>query len=328
MKLAKLFAALVLSAGALSAADAAITGFLPPGTKIVLGVRVRSLADSPFAKGIMAQAHAAGAEWLNMAAALGFDPLRDLDEVLIATSGEGQNPPSLLVASGRFDVPRLSEGAQRYHDVPILGGAKPTDQVVAILDANTALAGDRPMVLAAIDRGGAASEATPDNSLAARIAPLRERYDVWGAGDHIQAFGPVPQASVADAFDSFQFGMSVRQGLELAAEVHASSPKGAEKLSASLGLLSAMLRAQQPAGGAKFDLQADNGTFKLAVTIPEEELKKAMEAQSGMLAQMLGGGTMAPATRLAPGPAPRTTPPPVLDKDGNTVVLTLPGGKH
>ena len=328
MKLAKLFPALVLSAGALCAADAAITGFLPPGTKIVLGVRVRSLADSPFAKGIMTQAHAAGADWLKMAAALGFDPLRDLDEVLIATSGEGQNPPSLLVAIGRFDVARLSEGAQRYHDVPILGGAKPTDPVVAILDANTALAGDRPMVLAAIDRGGAASEAAPDAALAARIDALHGRYDVWGVGDRPEGFVSSPQTTAVDGIDRFQFGMSIHQGLEMAAEVHARSPQDAEKLSASLGLLSAMLKAQQPAGGAKFDLQADNGTFKLAIAIPEEELKKAMEAQSGMLAQMLGGGTMAPATRLAPGPAPRTTPPPVLDKAGNTVVLTLPGGKN
>jgi hypothetical protein len=326
MKLTKLLPALFVSVGAVSAAGASLVDLLPAGSKIVLGVRVRSLADSQFVKGLLGQAQLSNTDWLKKAAALGFDPLHDVDEVMLATTGEGQNPPSLMVASGRFNVARLAEGAQRYHEVPILGGDKAGDSIVAILDANTALAGDRPMVMAAIDRHGAA----PDGALAARVSALRDRYDVWGFGDRPEGFVSSPQAGAVEGIDRFQFGLSLQKGLELAAEVHARTVKDAEKLNATLALLTGMLKVQQPAGGVSFDLQTKNGTFKLAMTIPEEELKKAMAAQSGALAQMLAattGPTTGGGFPLKMPSAPKPTPPPVLDKDGNTVVLTLPGGK-
>src|ERR1035438_7805065 len=264
MKLAQSLLVLLFAVRAVPAADAALTDLFPAGTKVVLGINLRSVVESPMGQAVAAQtqkqvqSQAAAADWLKLASLAGFDPLRDIDEVLVATNGEGQNPPSLIVATGRFDVARLAQGAKRYHDVPVLGGDKPTDGVVALLNASTALAGDRPTVLATIDHLG--NRAQIDRALAERVAAARGRYDIWGLGDRPEGFvAPAPQASALESIDRFQFGVSVSHGLELGAEIHARSPKEPEQVSATLGMLQAMIKAKQPTtGSAKFDMHAED----------------------------------------------------------------------
>ena len=351
MKLAQSLLVLLAAVRAVPAADAAPTDFFPAGTKVVFGINVRKIAESPLAQAGLTQARAqvqsqaAAADWLKLAAVAGFDPLRDIDEVLVATNGEGQNPPSLIVASGRFNVARLAVGAKRYHGVPILGGDKPTDGVVALLNGSTALAGDRPTVLAAIDHLG--NGAQIDDALAERIAAARSRYDIWGMGDRPEGFvAPTPQASGLESIDRFQFGMSVSHGLELGAEVHARSAKDAEQIVAMMGMMQAMIKAKQPAGGsAKFDVHAEEGTIKLSVVVPEADVLKAVQMQTGAATQAMAGkpapraapvvslspvAAAAPAASAVPVKEPAKAAPPamVFDKDGNTVILTLPGGKN
>jgi hypothetical protein len=282
MKLAQPLLVFLLAVRAIPAADRSLTDFFPAGTKVVFGINVRKVAESPLAQAgltqakAQVQAQAAAADWLRIASLAGFDPLRDIDEVLVATNGEGQNPPSLIVATGRFDVARLAQGAKRYLDVPLLGGDKPTDGVVALLNASTALAGDRPTVLATLDHLGNGAQIDP--ALAQRIAAARGRYDIWGLGDRPEGFvAPTPEASGLESIDRFQFGVSVSHGLELGAELHARSPKDAEQIGAMLGMVQAMIKAKQPtSASAKFDVHAEDGTFQLTMTIPEAELLKAV----------------------------------------------------
>ena len=99
--------------------------------------------------------------------------------MLIATTGEGEGSPVLMVLLGRFDVERFTSGAVSYHGVPILEDGKKSG-AMAILDASTAIAGDALVVHAAIDRRG--SGAGIGSELAARIEPLRSKYSIWGIG--------------------------------------------------------------------------------------------------------------------------------------------------
>src|ERR1700733_9477185 len=101
-----------------------LTDLLPPNTKVVLGIRVHNLAVSSVVRSFAAQAQVALSGWLKAVPLDGIDLLRDIDEVLIASSGNGQNPPAIIVVTGRFDVAHLAEGAQRYHEVPLLTGEK------------------------------------------------------------------------------------------------------------------------------------------------------------------------------------------------------------
>src|ERR1035438_9808297 len=294
MKLAQSLLVLLFAVRAVPAADAALTDLFPAGTKVVLGINLRSVVESPLGQAVAAQtqkqvqSQAAAADWLKLASLAGFDPLRDIDEVLVPTNGKRQHPPSLIVASGRFDVARLAVGAKLYHEVPILGGDKPTDGVVALLNDSTALAGDRPTVLAAIDHLG--NGAQIDAALAVHIGAARARYDIWGMGDRPEGFvAPTPQASGLESIDRFQFGVSVSHGLELGAEVHPRSAKDAEQISAMLGMVQAMIEAKQPtAGSAKFDVHTEDGAIKLSMMIPEADLLKAIQMQTGVAPEAMG----------------------------------------
>ncbi len=364
MKLAHCLLPLLLSLRAVPAAADTLTDLFPPDTKVVFGIRVHNLATSSVAQSVAAQAQTATAAWLKTVPLDGIDFLRDIDEVLIASSGKGQNPPAIILVTGRFDMARLAEGAKRYHEVPLLTGEKETDAVVALLDGGTAAIGDPALVRAAIDQRG--GESRIDAALNDRIASLRQRYDVWGLGQRAEGFAaPVPEAKVLESIDRFQFGMQLASGLELGAEIHARSPEDAEKLRAALGMMAALVKGQQTSTSAtKFDLQADGGNLKLAVYIPEEELKRTIEAETAALSPVStqpsaeasaqpptpalaqtavpesaetgpNGAPEAPPVAPAAPPAPVATPqaapkpatPEVLDKEGNTVVLTLPGKK-
>jgi hypothetical protein len=149
-------------------------------------------------------------------------------------------------------------------------------------------------------------------------------------------------AELLGSIDRFQFGMQLASGLELDAEVHARSPKDAEKLTAALDAIAALLKGQDaPTGAAKFDMQANGGTLKLTVSLSDEELKAAIQAETAVLSPVSapvaaeGSETGPNATPEATSGAPATTSsappkqaqPKVLDKATDTVILMLPGKK-
>ena len=346
----------LVSLSALPAAADNVTDLLPPDTKMVFGIRVHNLMLSPMAKTIAAQAQAAGAGLLQGVPAAGVDFLRDIDEVLIATAGKGQNPPTLIVVTGRFDLARLAEGARHYYrDVPLLGGDSLGNGVMAPLDRGLAVLGDRNLVRAAIDQRSGSNHI--DAALNDRITSLRQRYDIWGLGEQLGGFqAPVPQVKALESIDRFQFGMQLASGLELGAEIHARSPEDADKLRSVIEMIAAMLKGKASGSQAKFDLQADGDTLKLDVYIPESELKKVVETERAALSpvSIAGPTVMAEGSDAAPeagndpppaGPPPapataavavaappakavsKSLTPLVCEPDQDTVVFKLPGKK-
>jgi len=297
MKFAHCLLPFLLAMQAVPAAADTLTDLLPPDTKVVFGIRVPNLALSSVAQTFAAQAHAAAAGWLKAVPLDGIDLLRDIDEVLIASTGRGQNPPSIIVVTGRFDVARLAAGAKLYREVPLLTGEVETGSAVALLENGTAILGDAALVRAAIDQR--AGKNRIDSALNDRITSLRQRYDIWGLGERPEGFvAPTPEAKVLESIDRFQFGVQLASGLELAAEIHARSPEDTEKLNVALATIAAMVKGTETSGSAaKFDLQAEGGTLKLTVFIPDEELKKTIEAETAILSPV---STQLSVARLAP----------------------------
>jgi len=359
MKLARYLLPLLLAIRAVPAFADTLTDLLPPDTKVVLGIRVHNLAVSSVARSIAAQLQSAAGGWLKAVPLGGVDFLRDIDEVVIASPGKRPTPPAIIVVTGRFDVARLSQRAKRYHGVPLVSGEKETDSAVAFLDDGTVLIGDPALVRAAIDRwlgsrslerGGKSSI---DSSFNDRITSLRQRYDIWGLGELPAGFvAPMPEAKVLESIDRFQFGMQLASGLELAAEIHPRSPDDAGKLSTALELMATLLNGQGTSGAARFDVQETGGTLKLAVSIPDEELKKAIEDETaGLLPASAQSAAVAsapavtaetpetgpnaapdapPAAPPVPAPlqtAPKPAAPKTPDHEPDTVILTLPGKK-
>ena len=313
----------LLATSSLYAADAVLPGWFPPGTRVVIGLRVRSLVDALAAQGFTKEAQQKASGMLAQTPLAGFDPFHDVDEILLASTAEGQNPPSLVIMTGRFNAAAFSSGASHYRNALVLEGPRGSRQAMALIDANTMLAGEPALVRAALDRGALGAPIDPD--LAARVAALRTRYDIWGAGNPLPGVKlPAAGAEQLDSIDRFGFGVSLAHGLELIADLHVRSPRDLEKLSSSLRLLEAMVKAQ-PAGGseARFDLHTEDGAIHASVSISEEALKKAIAAQRASMASAAVAGFAAGIT--APKPAAPRQAEIIQDAAGNTLTVTLPG---
>ena len=280
-----------------AAADSGLD-FLPSDTKVVFGIHVSAIVESAIFKDSGADTQKA---WRGLAEGGGDHRVRPAARHRRSPDGlpRGQGEaPALLVLRGRFNLERMGAGAPRYHGVAMVGDSKTGKGVLALLDATTAVAGELPVVRAAIDRRG--HGAPMEEQLAARVQSLRDRFDIWGTGERLEGFvPPTGKREELDSLDRFEFGIRISKGFELGAELHARSQKDAEKLAASMEMLKMMASAQGQTG-PKIDVQTKDGTVKISVMVSEEDLKKLMEAQRKASVPM-GGAPM----RVAPtGGAP------------------------
>jgi hypothetical protein len=303
----------------LPAADAALPDFLPPDTKVMIGVRLRAIVSSQMFQSVASQAVAAGSDWMTVASMIGFDPLKDIDEIFIASPADRQNAPALAIVRGRFDVERLSKGAKRYHGIPLLAGGKGPDSLIALLDASTAIAGDAESVHGAIDRRG---KTAISPAMAARVEILRGKYDIWGAGEVPKGVVPPAgaQAPGLESVDRFEFGLQLTHGIDASAELHARSAKDLEKLAGSLQFFKSAMASQQgqAASAVKLETHVEGNTLKISLKVPEEEMRKAMLARAAAPSRPVVARTPTPAV-------PAAAPAQVKDGNGDTVLLTLPG---
>jgi hypothetical protein len=283
----------------------------------VIGVNVRQLVDSPIVKDFAKDITSMAAELSAGNPLAGLNPLKDIDELILTTTGEGDKSPALGVVRGRFDAATLIPGGKEYKGVPIQDDPKQPSGTVALLDANTLIAGDPAQVRAAIDRR---DRTTPlDPALAKRVQAMQSKYDIWGVGDlpkGIQASSAKDKVPAAfQAIDRFEFGLSLREGLDLTGQIHVRSAKEAEQMMQTMKFLEMMVRAQpHTSSKSKFDLHTGKDTLQLAIFIPEDELKKTIETQKANFAM---------SRKTETKPAPPLEPVIVKRENGDTMMVTL-----
>jgi hypothetical protein len=331
----------LLAALPLAAAEAPFAAVVPPGAKIAVGIQVRRLAGAA----LLGEALQGATDLLAGTPLAGLDPAKDIEEVLIAASGTGDKAPAIAVLRGTFHLNTPADSV-RYRDIPLIEDPKHPEAVVALLDDSTILAGDRLQVLAAIERVQAGADAGISAEWRSRIEDLRGRYSIWGFGEGLEPSaqtGSEPaKPGDLSSIDRFQFGASLDAGLTLTAEAHLRTKSDAEQMGGMLQFLHAMVLQQgpkNPGSGSNFDMSIDQGTIRIALTVPEAELKKAMKEQRTTLAKAFTSGTSpglplltpaafaAPSVRAAPAKPP--LPPPsegkiYTNEQGDTVSVTLP----
>jgi hypothetical protein len=227
---------------ACACAQPAPTDYMPPSTKMAIGINVRRLIDAAQLPDLNWDPHSLTATMLAQAGLSGLNPLKDIDSIVIASSGEGEKPPAVAILRGRF------AGLK-----PV--ASKDPNSALILVDESTMLVGTKAEVEAAMQhRSGALAPA-----LAARVTAMASRYDCWGAGGRV------------DNVDRFEFGAGFQDGLDLNAEFHVR-PTGAQKLTETTKFLEAIMN------GPKFHLEAHNGVIKLSLHVDKAELKKAMVA--------------------------------------------------
>src|SRR5713226_10217729 len=138
-----------LFAGLLPAADQQLVGMLMPDAKVIAGVNVEQARNSPFGQFLLSHVQNGDTAFAKLTATTGFDPRRDLSEVLMATLGQpGQQ--GLVLARGTFNSEQVLNAAtaaghtvEAYNGVSILTGKdEKLTHALAFLGDSVAIAGD------------------------------------------------------------------------------------------------------------------------------------------------------------------------------------------
>jgi hypothetical protein len=131
---------LLISASIAGAVDPVLLDQVMPEAKVFVGINFAGISTSPLGQLALAQSEAASAQIQALKRTVGFDPLKDMREVLIASTGEAQDSRSLVLLRGTFpkiEALALAAGTpiQSYKGIPVLSMKEQTSlTMLALLD--------------------------------------------------------------------------------------------------------------------------------------------------------------------------------------------------
>lgn len=184
MKLA-LFSCIVLAAGLCEASpriDNVLIRMVPPGTTGLVGGHMDQIIGSPLYEKLMAQQKLPQLD--QFARETGFDPRRDVREILSATTDNG----TVLLARGKFTVnPEPIEGLKlvRHGEYNIHAFE---ESGFCILDSTLAVAGQIPAVEAALDEWKANGSHHAAEQLLKSVGSLNPQTPLWGVSTGFAQF--------------------------------------------------------------------------------------------------------------------------------------------
>jgi hypothetical protein len=299
------FFVLSLALAAASIAPGANTQLLQlimPDAQVASGMDVSRIRATPFGQFFLSQLPASDARRLQeLIQALGFDPRRDIHEVVMASQGDPAKKTGLLAVRGAFDPGRIltvykadGKSTQLYRGIEIIPTGK--GQGAAFLDNTIAVAGDVDSVRGAIDRrntGGPGGSA----ALMRRIAQTSAGQDAWMVSlAPVSSFASIaPDRNVQGALQGDllkaieQQSGSVRFGdmIEVRGELTAKTNQDATSLADVLKFFLSMAQSNAPAQARQFaallrntNVTTEANAVKLFVSIPESELETLIRLAS------------------------------------------------
>src|SRR5271155_1865683 len=257
VSLAALLACGLFAPVSFAGVDPALLALVSPDAKMLVGIQVSQTQASPIGQYLLSQIQLDGSTSKMMTAA-GFDPRRDLREIL-AASGDGSN--GLLLGRGAFQPAKISAAAvtagavsSTYRGVTVLtlrdSGKTKTAGSMAFLDASTVAAGDTDNVKAVIDRRAAG--AVFSGQLAEQARQISAVNDAWlaaltlpqGFSNGVQntPFGPFQNALQAALQLSAGVKLAATQ-VTLSAEVLTRSPEDAKAMADILRFAASLMQS-------------------------------------------------------------------------------------
>ena len=205
--------------------DNVLIRMVPPGTTSLVGAHMDQLLTSDLYQKLTLQQKLPGLD--QFARETGFDPRRDVREILLTTGPIG----TVLMARGKFNLkqdPAAGLKLLRHgqYNIQVLDD---TNNGFCILDNTLAAAGDIPAVEAALDewQHGTHKSAEP---LLATVASVTTDTPLWGTSSGFATFlaGNLPRAgngvdfsAIFKGIESTWFSASVNTGFH--ASIHATT---------------------------------------------------------------------------------------------------------
>ena len=286
----------IVFAGLLPAADPQLLNLLMPDAKILAGVNVDQAKTTPFGQYVLVQVQAQDQHLRQLVALTGFDPTRDLHELLVASNGVQPHPAGLVLARGSFDAAKLQAAAQTggattetYDGVTILIDPKGTN-AVAFLNGTLAVAGDVASVKAALDRQSA--PASLDAGLLVKVNQLSATEDAWAVSEipppviKPPANAPSTPNIPQNVFQKIQQGSGgVKFGAQIVmtADAQTATPDDATAMAgvlqflANLGQMQGQQNPQAAAILKSLVVTASGSVVHISLSIPEAQAEAAFQ---------------------------------------------------
>ena len=283
------------------AADSQLLSLVMPDAKLLAGVNVDQAKASPFGLYVLTQMQSSNTGLQQLIALTGFDPTRDVHEVLAATNAApgGKTPIGLFLARGNFDPATItalatSKGAatEGHGGVTIIEDPQKMAGI-AFLDPTLVIAGDVANVKAAIDRP-ASGQSLPT----AVIGQVNQ----WSGVEDAWVVTTVPPFSLAPAAPTGGSAAGILQQVQQAAggvkfgdsvvgtaAIQADNATDATQLANTLQFLvnMAQMQSQNNAQAASllkaFAVSAQGSTVKVSVTLPQAQFQQLLQHQKAAL---------------------------------------------
>lgn len=290
--------ALLIPAAFMSAADTGLLTLVMPDAKILSGLSVEQSKASPFGQYVLSQMQPDDQNFQTFMAATGFDPRRDVREILVASlASKDQAKGNLVLARGTFDPAKIAAFAQTsgsvvtsFQGVNILSDARAKTNGIAFLDNTIAIAGDTDLVKAAIQRRQAAT-ALPAATVA-KVQEISAKNDAWfvslvpvsqliptGPSD-VNINGQI-QPNMLQGIQSAAGGVRFGSNILVSAEATTRSPQDATALADVVRFLVNMAQMQNKGDAQEFatilntlTLQTTNNLMSMSVTVPESQIEQ------------------------------------------------------
>jgi hypothetical protein len=303
-------AGVLITASVAGAVDPVLLDKVMPEAKVLAGADLSRSAGVPSWRFLLAQIGSSDRQLEVFTQLTGLDPLKDLREILIASSGEAEDGGSLVLARGSFDLKQVADRAAQsnsvsysYKGVQVLAGRQPTDGWLAFLDGSTVVLGDVESVRGVVDRRG--GNAGPEPKLAAKVRQISRQYDCWlvstapalglleGIVDpQLRAIMQGPLKMITETSVGIRFGHEVLIEGEALGRSESDASALADVLRLFVGM--AQLSGQKDPKVAdsvaflqKLSLKAEGNVLRMSLAISEADLERLLR-QSAVNAQHQG----------------------------------------
>jgi hypothetical protein len=300
----QIFAAAMLSAAfssVLPAADPRLVSLAMPDATVLAGVNVDQAKATPFGQYVLTTLLQTQDQKLQQLATLtGFDPRRDVHELLLTSVGASGNKTGLALARGVFDPDKIAAaaqsggaGAETYGGISIIEDPQHQNGF-AFLDSTLVVAGDVANVKAAIDRrhGGPTISA----ALAAQVNQLSSTQDAWAIStvppSTLKPPAAVPPAAGINMQNALQKIESASAGVKFGSlvvvtgQAQAATPKDASSLGDVLRLfvnVAQMQASQHPEAAAMAQavvVSTQGSTVKITLSLPEGQFQQLVKPKA------------------------------------------------
>jgi hypothetical protein len=294
---------LAASVSAFASVDTGLLSLVPAGAKVIGAVDVTRSRNSDFGQYLLNKAQSEDAHFQDMITETGFDPRRDLQNILFETSGPdttGKPSSFAILARGNFDVSRIktlatTKGATivTYGGVDMIVHAKETGQQTAIAfpEVGIAVMADAATLKQIIDNR--AAPAILDADFKSKINAIGANNDAWfvslvGGGflaDHAGTQG-ASQAKALQGVVQSSGGVKFGSVINTTFDAVTRSPQDAQSLSDVIRFMASMVQMQRqndPRAGILasaldgMTLENSGANVHFAVAMPEKSLEQLAE---------------------------------------------------